>query len=74
MFALGVLLFETLTGRLPFGLELPSEFVPGLDPRFDQLVKRLLARDPQQRPRPHDVRRDLLTLLETKRSWRTEPD
>lgn len=63
VFALGVLVFEALTGRLPTGLELPSELVAGLDRRWDGLVKRALARDPAARPPLAGLRRDLLRLL-----------
>ncbi|MEZ6186514.1 MAG: bifunctional serine/threonine-protein kinase/formylglycine-generating enzyme family protein [Planctomycetota bacterium] len=63
VFAFGVLLFEVLTGRLPVGLELPSELNPSLDRRVDRLVKRLLGRHPAQRPALTEVRRELLRLL-----------
>jgi serine/threonine protein kinase len=64
LFSLGVLMFEALSGRLPFSApsvskllvriireEAPrlSEAVPGIDPAMDDLVARLLARDPQDR-------------------------
>lgn len=50
IFALGVLLFETLTGRRP-GAQFrnPSELRPGLDRRFDTIVIRALQRDPRNR-------------------------
>ncbi len=63
VFALGVLVFEVLTGRLPTGLELPSELVAGLDRRWDALVKQCMARDPAARPGLAALRRDLLRLL-----------
>lgn len=63
VFSLGVLLFEVLTGRLPTGLELPSELAPGLDRRWDALVKGALARGPAQRPQLGALRRDLLRVL-----------
>lgn len=63
VFALGVLVFELLTGRRPVGLELPSELEPGLDLRLDALIKRLLARDPAARPSLPSLQRDLLAVL-----------
>lgn len=62
-FALGVLLFELLTGRQPVGLELPSELVPALGPRFDEPVKRALASDPGRRLDVLGLRAELLRLL-----------
>ncbi len=64
MFQLGVLLFETLTGRRLFDgpndagrvqavlhrpIPAPTELVPGLPVALDRLVLGLLARDPAQR-------------------------
>ncbi len=49
VFSLGVLLFEALTGLPPAGLELPSELRPSVDPRWDAVLKRALARDPARR-------------------------
>jgi hypothetical protein len=68
-YAVGVLLYEALTGRLPFAgspvaaLEAkergwvtpPEGMVPGLPPRLVALVTALLDPRPERRPGPHDI-------------------
>ncbi|HEX8441837.1 serine/threonine-protein kinase [Archangium sp.] len=70
LYAVGIIMFEMLTGRLPFRGDSamqtaimqvqtpppsPSKFVDGLPPALDDLILRLLAKEPDQRPASADL-------------------
>lgn len=51
LYALGVTLYQMLTGELPQpDFVPPSATVPGLDPRWEELIQQMLKTDPAQRP------------------------
>lgn len=83
MFALGLMLYEALTGRRVLGQEpsperlrarldtlpAPSALRPGVPPGLDELTRALLSWAPAERPDAAEVRQELVQLPEACAPW-----
>ncbi len=66
IYSLGVLLYQMLTGDLPRGMfKLPSQKVPGLDPRFDAIVCQAMEEDREDRQQKVEGMRSELEALQS---------
>ncbi|MDB6120442.1 MAG: hypothetical protein JWO08_4223, partial [Verrucomicrobiaceae bacterium] len=60
LYAVGVMLYNMLTGEIPRGIfQLPSEKI-GCDPRLDDIVRKAMEQEPERRYQTaYEIRRDL---------------
>ncbi|MEZ5386335.1 MAG: protein kinase [Prosthecobacter sp.] len=69
LYAMGVMLYQMLTGEIPRGIwSMPSKKL-GTDPRFDEIIAKAMQTDREHRYQSAaDLRRDLDTILTTPRA------
>ena len=70
IYAVGVMLYQMLTGDIPRGMfKMPSKKFQSIDPRFDDIVRRALEHDREERYQSsHELRLALDIILTTPRA------
>ncbi len=64
LFSLGVMIYQMLTGELPHGMfKLPSQMLPEIDERFDDIICRALEPKPEERYQSAKEMRDDLAAI-----------
>lgn len=74
LYAVGVMIYQMLTGKLPRGAwRPPSAMTPGIDPRFDPIVIKAMAPEPQDRYQSaREISEDIRTIRKTPRFVRAD--